>query len=92
MTQGNSFRAVCEILGLGPGIRVSVPTRNASQCLDEAFRFLSRLLTRFAGRSIAGGGLSSSFLRVWAKISERALWEVFSYHNPPVSPSFPNAA
>ena len=52
-TQGNSFRAVCEILGLGPGIRVSVPTRNASQCLDEAFRFLSRLLTRFAGRSIA---------------------------------------
>ena len=64
-TQGNSFRAVCEILGLGPGIRVSVPTRNASQCLDEAFRFLSRLLTRFAGRSIAGGGLTSFFLRGW---------------------------
>jgi hypothetical protein len=68
-------------MGLGPGIRVSAPKRNASQCLDEAFGFLSRLLSRFAGRSIAGEGLTSSFLRGWARISERAFWEMSVHHS-----------
>jgi hypothetical protein len=35
----------------------------------------------FSGRLIAGGGLTSSFLRGWATISQRAFWEMSVHHS-----------
>jgi hypothetical protein len=83
-TQGNSFRSVWEIMGRGPEIRVSVPKCNASQCLDEAFGFLSRLLWpldrwRRIDKFVPSRLGNNQPARVLGNVSPS-----FSYHNPPV--------
>jgi hypothetical protein len=81
---------------LGPGL--AFQTALPSQCLDEAFEFLSRLLARFAGRSIAGGGLTSPLLRGWALgNNQRArvlgkCQSIILILQSSCSPSFPDAA